>query len=216
MGLSLNHSFIPQTCIVHLPCAQHCPPARDPEVNKSCSLECEGRCPDLGPSSPAPCSWQQTPVFNPACREGSHFRPIFGADRYTCPPPAIVRPAPMTWGRHRINYRPIIFMHKTWHRRLPRLQLPSGRLGAQERQGKESYKINKVNGSLRYKKKRRRFCFLFNFYTPGLDFLYCWEPLFTCHEKVLDPLWDHGVTFPIALDQKQTMEGQDPEEAAQP
>lgn len=65
-------------------------------------------------------------------------------------------------------------MHKTWYRRLPSLQLPSGRLGAQGREGKESYKIKEVNGSLGYKKREREReeegCFLFKF-------LYVWPRL---------------------------------------
>lgn len=136
--------------------------ARDTAVHKSCSLECEGCCPDLGPTSPAPCSWQQNSHLQSCLQSRFPFQAILWC-RYTCPPPAIVRAAPVTWGRHRINYRPIIFMHKTWHRRLPSLQLLSGRLGAQGRKGKESYKIKEVNGSPGYKKGEEGFVFFLMF-----------------------------------------------------
>lgn len=133
--------------------------ARDSAVNKSCSLECEDCCPDFSPSLPAPCSWQPSSHLQSCLQSRFSFQAILQCRQIhlfpTPQPPAIVQAAPVTWGRHRINYRPIIFMHKTWHRRPPSLQLPSGRLGAQGREEKESYKIKEVNGSLGCKKRKR-------------------------------------------------------------
>lgn len=66
-------------------------------------------------------------------------------------------------GRTQDKLPPIVFMHKTWHRRLPSPQLLAGRLGAQGKKGKESYKIKEVNGSPRYKKGEEGFVFFLMF-----------------------------------------------------
>lgn len=201
------------------------PGARDPAVNKSCALRCEGCCPDLGSSRPAPCSWQPGSDLQSCLRRGI---PISGHSscRHVHLPSPSQPLAPLTWGRHRssarINYRPIIFMHKTWHRRpgearprSPARQLRSGQRRVKGRKGKASYKIKEVNGSLRHKKEKR--FFFFNFYTLGRVFRIAVRPVAACHEKALEGSpWDHGATVSVTLDQKQAMEGPDPEAAAQP
>lgn len=57
----------------------------------------------------------------------------------------------------------------------------------------------------------------FFFDTSGLGFRIPRRPFAPCHEKVVEGSGrDHGATFTITLGQKQAMEGQDPEKAAQP
>lgn len=139
------------------------PGARDPAVKKSRALKREGHCPDFGSSHPAPRSWQPSSGLQSRLRRGI---PISGHSscRHVHLPSPSQRPALLTCSRHRssarINYRPIIFMHKTWPRRpgearphSPARQLPSGRWGVSGRKGKASCKIKEVNGSLRHKKR---------------------------------------------------------------
>ena len=149
---------------------------KDPGANKSRALKGGHHCLTGAPAAlPRVLAAKLRSAIPPAERD-PHFRPFF----LQTDTPAL--PQPLTWGRHRspaisarINYRPIIFMHKTWHRRpepgSPAQQLPSGQSGVKGKGKKASYKIKEVNGSLGYK-KRRGLKKKFFFCTSGLDFLY--------------------------------------------